>query len=92
MADQLEGGARRSVNRVNSRLEPKRHVPIPSYALTPRSIMRYATLIGCVLVIVACDSGSLTAGPTATCKESGVQCQLPTGPLGVCERSHCEPG
>ena len=55
-------------------------------------MLRSAALLGPVLAIVACDPSSLTAGPTANCDESGVQCQLPTGPLGVCERSQCEPG
>ena len=51
-----------------------------------------ALILGFVLAVVACDMGSLTAGPTASCNESGVQCQLPTGPLGVCERSRCAAG
>ncbi len=44
------------------------------------------------LILLACDPGSLSTGPSATCTESGVQCQLPEGPLGVCERSQCMPG
>lgn len=36
----------------------------------------------------ASDSGS----PGARCVESGAQCQLPDGPLGVCERAACAPG
>jgi hypothetical protein len=42
--------------------------------------------------LVACDTGALTAGPTDRCTEAGVQCQLPAGPLGVCERAPCGPG
>lgn len=41
------------------------------------------------LVFVACDSSLLSEGPSASCTEPGAQCQLPDGPLGVCERSRC---
>lgn len=41
------------------------------------------------LGIAACDSSPFSAGPPATCVEAGVQCVLPSGPLGVCERSPC---
>jgi hypothetical protein len=41
----------------------------------------------------ACDFESLSSDPpTSLCTESGVQCRLPTGPLGVCESSPCPPG
>jgi len=43
-------------------------------------------------VLLACDPSSLSTGPSATCTESGARCQLPEGPLGVCERSQCAPG
>ncbi len=38
---------------------------------------------------MACDADSLIAGPAAICSETGEQCQLPEGPLGVCERRSC---
>ena len=44
------------------------------------------------LVLLACDPGAFSTGPPASCTESGAQCQLPEGPLGVCERSQCLPG
>jgi hypothetical protein len=62
------------------------------HAFAPCPLMRTAALLGFVLLVVACDPGSPSAGPTASCRESGVQCRLPTGPLGVCERSPCESG
>ena len=43
------------------------------------------------LLLLGCD-GFGSAGPSATCTEAGVQCQLPEGPLGVCERSPCPSG
>jgi len=42
-----------------------------------------------LLVMMACDADSLIAGPVASCSEAGAQCQLPEGPLGVCERTPC---
>ena len=44
------------------------------------------------LVLTACDPSSLSTAPPAACTASGAQCQLPEGPLGVCERSRCPPG
>ena len=78
------------MNHVITRLEAIRWALTPGVSLAPLSMMRSAALLGSVLAVVACDLGSLTAGPTAHCKESGAQCLLPTGPLGVCERSQCE--
>jgi len=42
--------------------------------------------------LAACDTGSLSAPAPVLCVEAGNQCQLPEGPLGVCERSTCAPG
>jgi len=44
------------------------------------------------LFFVACDSSLYSEPPSAVCTESGAQCQLSKGPLGVCERSACQPG
>jgi hypothetical protein len=41
------------------------------------------------LIIASCDAIPQSDGPAAKCLESGVQCVLPEGPLGVCERSPC---
>ncbi len=40
----------------------------------------------------ACDASVLTTAPSTVCTEAGAQCQLPNGPLGVCERSQCPDG
>ncbi len=45
-----------------------------------------------MLPLVACDPGAISTAPPARCSEPGMQCQLPEGPLGVCERSPCPPG
>jgi hypothetical protein len=45
-----------------------------------------------VLLLAACDLGSGSAPPPPFCTEAGVQCQLPAGPLGVCERTPCAAG
>jgi hypothetical protein len=39
----------------------------------------------------ACDS-AIEPHPTEACREAGAQCQLPDGPLGVCERAACAYG
>jgi hypothetical protein len=45
-----------------------------------------------LVALTGCGPGGTTPAPLAECREEGVQCQLPEGPLGVCERSQCEPG
>lgn len=47
---------------------------------------------GWLLAVLACDGSSLSAPPSAACREAGAQCQLPEGPLGVCERGACGAG
>jgi len=47
---------------------------------------------GLLLAGLACDGGAVSPPPTAVCDQAGAQCQLPEGPLGVCERSACEAG
>ena len=56
------------------------------------SIIRCVALLGSLVGLIACDSAFSPGGPPETCAESGVQCQLSAGPLGVCERSHCGAG
>lgn len=40
----------------------------------------------------ACDMAAVSEPAPTACVEAAAQCQLPDGPLGVCERSTCEPG
>lgn len=41
----------------------------------------------------ACDLGSMSQpSVSAECAEIGAQCQLPNGPLGVCQEAPCPPG
>ena len=40
---------------------------------------------------LGCEPMSVTSPASAVCSEAGVQCQLPEGPLGVCERAPCAP-
>jgi hypothetical protein len=44
------------------------------------------------LVAFGCDSSLISEGPVAVCTESGEQCQLSKGPLGVCEAVPCLAG
>ena len=51
----------------------------------PLAVLALALLLGC-------RAGDTKPVPSATCTEAGTQCQLPEGPLGVCEQSHCRVG
>ena len=42
--------------------------------------------------LTACDASVFATAPSAVCAEAAAQCQLPTGPLGVCERTQCPAG
>jgi hypothetical protein len=44
------------------------------------------------LLLSACDATELGTAASTVCIEVGAQCQLPTGPLGVCERTQCAAG
>lgn len=60
---------------------------------SPRILPLFNKLVAIApLALLACDPSALSTGPSATCEESGARCQLPKGPLGVCERSQCAPG
>ncbi|MGE4609135.1 MAG: hypothetical protein AAEJ52_20575 [Myxococcota bacterium] len=78
------------MNPINSRFEVARPGRIHSWEFALRAILRVAALLGPILIVVACNSDLLSDAPSANCKESGVQCQLAAGPLGVCERTHCD--
>ncbi len=54
--------------------------------------MSRALTILAALLLSACDASVLAIAPSTVCTEAGAQCQLPTGPLGVCERSQCPTG
>ncbi len=49
-------------------------------------------LSAAVLLLSACDANLVAEAPSTICTETGAQCQLPTGPLGVCERTLCAGG
>ena len=78
-------GAHRVRPSLEVTIKPQTHSPVSG----SRNMLRCAALLGSLLGLVACDFGSLQGTPPETCTESGVQCQLPAGPLGVCERSQC---
>ena len=44
------------------------------------------------LALTACDTNFEVPAAATVCTQSGVQCQMPEGPLGVCERTHCSDG
>lgn len=48
--------------------------------------------VATALLFTGCDASLLETAPSGVCTEAGAQCQLPTGPLGVCERSQCPSG
>ena len=52
-------------------------------------MMRARFILAGLIALVGCDTDFMMAGPVETCVESGVQCVLPDGPLGVCEQVQC---
>jgi hypothetical protein len=44
------------------------------------------------LLGASCDAGMLSAPPPAACAAIGSHCQLPDGPLGVCQAVACAAG
>lgn len=56
-------------------------------------IGRTIALTGSLLIgLLGCDLSGLGDAPPGACSESGAQCQLSDGPLGVCERTTCAAG
>jgi hypothetical protein len=51
--------------------------------------MLRALAVTAFLLGLGCGAEKVQPGALATCTEPGKQCQLPEGPLGVCEQSHC---
>lgn len=58
------------------------------------AILRFVAPVAILMLTsaVACDGGFMVSGPVEICSESGVQCVLGGGPLGVCERASCDEG
>jgi hypothetical protein len=54
-------------------------------------LRRAGLLVAAATALMGCDLGS-APGPSQTCREAGMQCTLPEGPLGVCERTTCPSG
>jgi hypothetical protein len=63
-------------------------------SLIPGIARPRALWLGWLLVwlLAGCDLGTISTVPAARCTETGTQCQLAGGPLGVCERTACAPG
>ena len=51
-----------------------------------------AALVIAAFALLACDPGVIGPERSAACTESGSQCLLENGPLGVCERVTCAAG
>jgi hypothetical protein len=56
------------------------------------SRLAMAAVVALTASLAACDATWFGATPGATCTGAGLQCQLPEGPLGVCERASCAAG
>lgn len=67
----------------------------PGITLRGRSrfaLLLSTSLVAALPVLSGCDLDSISASPPAACSETGAQCQLGDGPLGVCERAPCAGG
>jgi hypothetical protein len=72
-----------------------RRAPDPGLRTCNPRLIGAARALGliCLTSLTGCDLGQFISGPpSSSCAESGVQCQLPSGPLGVCELSPCPSG
>jgi len=54
----------------------------------------FARVLVLAAALAGCDAESLSITPSAgtACTAAGDRCQLEKGPVGICERSTCEPG
>ena len=78
--------------RLNALRQPVRSFVEARRCSAVDGMKKFVRLLPLVLVLAttACNADTLVAPPTAICAESGQQCELPKGPLGVCERRRCE--
>ena len=51
----------------------------------------FVLLAACGL-LAGCQPDWMAGEAPAACRETGRQCRLPAGPLGVCERDRCPAG
>lgn len=56
------------------------------------AFLPFTLVLAVALAVLGCDASFVEEGPTEACKEAGVQCVLPDGPLGVCEQIPCTDG
>jgi len=57
-----------------------------------RSIRRAALVLVVAGLCAACDASLSSPPVSSSCAQIGAQCQLPGGPLGVCQELACAPG
>ncbi|MBM4270417.1 MAG: hypothetical protein FJ144_28065 [Deltaproteobacteria bacterium] len=62
--------------------------------LTQRGAVAVRLAIGIALVCLSTSCDGLQTSPPipSTCSRIGAQCQLPGGPLGVCQETPCDEG
>jgi len=59
----------------------------------PGAWMRRAlALASMAWLLSSCDPAGVTAPISSSCARIGAQCQLPGGPLGVCQQIECGAG
>jgi hypothetical protein len=88
----LFGSNERPVTRRNPSLDRRQQPSGEGYGFASQQMPRLLAVVALLFAASACDPGSFAADPVLECTKSGEQCQLPAGPLGVCERSTCGPG
>jgi len=56
-------------------------------------VLRWSALLVALVVLAACDPGSMVEPPpSASCSAIGQRCQRTDGPIGVCQVRPCPPG
>jgi hypothetical protein len=92
-ADRI-GSGRREVTRPVTKRDADRQILPTGGVLVGREMATSIRRAAVVLLVLgalcsACDSGSFSGPVAATCTEIGSRCQLPDGPLGVCQEIPC---
>ena len=77
-------------------LSAQQSEPINVEAFTARAMTRRIrlgfALAFASIFLMGCDAQLFSSPPATKCTEAAVQCELPDGPLGVCERVACSEG
>jgi hypothetical protein len=56
------------------------------------NLLAALTLATALMLCIGCEQSGVTSAISTSCSQIGTQCQLPGGPLGVCQQLDCPAG